>query len=126
MEAPIVEQFSSSFILFKDYRIPRENLLNRTGDVNVTSGDYESSFSEPGKILGAALENLTTGRVGIMQESSNVLINAVTIAVRYAALRKQFSVNGDDSQEVPIIDYPLHVSILLLMLYCLLIAFSFS
>ncbi|RZC33101.1 peroxisomal acyl-coenzyme A oxidase 3, partial [Asbolus verrucosus] len=97
----------NGFIMFKDYRIPRENLLNRTADVT-PEGEYESSFSEPGKILGAALENLSTGRVGIMQESANNLICAVTIAVRYAALRKQFSLRPDDAEELPIIEYQLH------------------
>lgn len=96
--------------MFENYRIPREYLLNRTADVT-PEGDYESSFSDPGRILGAALENLSTGRVGIMQESSNNLINAVTIAVRYAALRTQFSPNGGNSEELPLIEYELHVSI---------------
>ena len=95
--------------MFKDYRIPRENLLNRTADVT-PEGEYKSSFSEPGKILAAALENLSAGRVGIMQESSNNLICAVTIAVRYAALRKQFNCKPDDDNETPIIEYQLHVS----------------
>lgn len=102
-----------SFILFKDYRIPRESLLNRTADVT-PEGDYESCFSDPGRILGAALENLSMGRVGIMQESSNQLICAVTVAVRYAAVRKQFAPNGEsgtnNKNELPIIEYQLHVS----------------
>ncbi|XP_050304930.1 peroxisomal acyl-coenzyme A oxidase 3-like [Anthonomus grandis grandis] len=100
----------NGFIMFKDYRIPRENLLNRTADVG-PEGDYESSFSDPGKILGAALENLSTGRVGIMQESSNNIICAVTIALRYAALRKQFGPNGDGGNtknEWTLIEYQLH------------------
>ncbi|KAF7287320.1 hypothetical protein GWI33_001685 [Rhynchophorus ferrugineus] len=81
----------NGFIMFKDYRIPRENLLNRTADVT-PEGDYESSFSDPGKILGAALENLST-------------------AIRYAALRKQFGPNGEGDNtkdEWPLIEYQLH------------------
>lgn len=112
----IYSVFSSRFILFKDYRIPRENLLNRTADVT-PDGEYESSFTDPGRILGAALENLSMGRVGIMQESSNNLICAVTIAVRYAGVRKQFAPNGEGNNninELPIIEYQLHVSICLL------------
>ncbi|KAK9890917.1 hypothetical protein WA026_012259 [Henosepilachna vigintioctopunctata] len=96
----------NGFLILKNYRIPRENLLNRTADVT-TEGEYESSFSEPGKILGAALENLSLARVGIMQGSVNYLINAVTIAIRYGAVRKQFSDNGNDT-EFSIIEYPLH------------------
>lgn len=82
--------------------------MNRTADVT-PEGEYESSFSDPGRILGAALENLSTGRVGIMQESSNNLINAVTIAVRYAAVRKQFCPNNGNYEELPLIEYELHV-----------------
>lgn len=98
-----------SFVIFNNYRIPKEFLLNRTADVT-PEGEYESSFSEPGRILGAALENLSTGRVGIMQESSNNLISAVTIAVRYAAVRKQFSPNNGNYEELPLMEYELHVS----------------
>ncbi|XP_018577780.1 peroxisomal acyl-coenzyme A oxidase 3 [Anoplophora glabripennis] len=100
----------NGFIMFENYRIPRENLLNRTADVT-PDGEYESSFTDPGRILGAALENLSMGRVGIMQESSNNLICAVTIAVRYAAVRKQFAPNGEgnnNNNELPIIEYQLH------------------
>lgn len=84
-------------------------MLNRTGDVT-PEGEYESSFSEPGKILGAALENLMMGRMGIMQESCNNLVLASTIAIRYAATRKQFGDNGD-KEEFPIIEYQLHVNV---------------
>lgn len=100
----------NGFLVFSNYRIPRENLLNRTSDVT-PEGNYESVFSEPTKILGAALESFSAGRVGIMQESTNTLANAVVIAVRYAALRKQFG-HEIDGPEVPIIEYQLHVRII--------------
>lgn len=59
-------------------------------------------------VKGAALENLSAGRVAIMQESFNALASAVIIAVRYAALRKQFSdISG---QELSLLSYQLHVS----------------
>lgn len=92
--------------MFQHYRIPRENLLNRTADVT-PEGDYESSFSDPGRILGAALENLSAGRVAIMQECTNNLITGITIAIRYAALRTQFGPHN--GKELPIIEYQLHV-----------------
>lgn len=94
------------FVMFSKYRIPHENHLNRTGDVT-PDGQYESVFTEPTKMLGSALESFSAGRVGIMQESSNTLACALVIAVRYAALRKQFGreVHGP---ETSIIEYPLH------------------
>lgn len=96
----------NGFIMFNNYRIPKDNLLNRIGDVN-DDGTYESVFTEPSKMLGAALESLSAGRIGIMHESANTISHAVVIAVRYAAIRKQF---GPDRHgpETSIIEYPLH------------------
>ncbi|KAH9629259.1 hypothetical protein HF086_008341 [Spodoptera exigua] len=90
--------------MFNQYRIPRENLLNRTADVT-EDGIYESSFSDPSKILGAALENLSAGRIGIMQESCHSIASAVAIAIRYAATRAQF---GERDNEISLIEYELH------------------
>jgi acyl-CoA oxidase len=59
--------------------------------------------------VGAALENLSAARVGIMGEGTNACCSAVSIAVRYAAVRKQFGPKPDDT-ELPIIEYQLHVS----------------
>jgi hypothetical protein len=39
------------FIIFQQYRIPRESLLNRLGDVTV-DGDYETAFTTPAQQLG--------------------------------------------------------------------------
>nr|CAD7577344.1 unnamed protein product [Timema californicum] len=89
--------------MFQNYRIPRENLLNRTSDVTA-EGDYETSFSNPEQQLGAALENLSAGRVGIMQESVATLATAITIAIRYSAVRRQFGPDPD-GEELPIIEY---------------------
>uniref|UniRef100_A0A336MWM8 Acyl-coenzyme A oxidase n=1 Tax=Culicoides sonorensis TaxID=179676 RepID=A0A336MWM8_CULSO len=96
----------NGFVMFNNYRIPRINLLNRTGDVT-EEGNYESVFTDPTKMLGAALESFSAGRLGIMQEASNTISHAVVIAVRYAAIRKQFGYEKD-GPEVPIIEYQLH------------------
>ncbi|XP_063220753.1 peroxisomal acyl-coenzyme A oxidase 3 [Bacillus rossius redtenbacheri] len=95
----------NGFIMFQNYRIPRENLLNRLCDVSV-EGEYETSFTNPEQQLGAALENLSAGRVGIMQESVSSLCSAVTIAVRYSAVRRQFGPDPDGDEQ-PIIEYQL-------------------
>ncbi|CAH0701547.1 unnamed protein product [Spodoptera exigua] len=99
-----VNGIDNGFIMFNQYRIPRENLLNRTADVT-EEGIYESSFSDPSKILGAALENLSAGRIGIMQESCHSIASAVAIAIRYAATRAQF---GERDNEISLIEYELH------------------
>lgn len=94
--------------MFHKYKIPRENLLNKIGDVT-KNGEYKSDISSPGRLLSVTLGNLSTGRIAVIQESSEYLINSITIAIRYGAIRKQF---GMDNKEVPIIEYQLHVSIL--------------
>lgn len=63
--------------------------------------------------VGAVLENLSAGRMGICQEATNTLGAAVVIATRYAAVRTQFASclsTGSDLVETPIIEYELHVS----------------
>lgn len=66
---------------------------------------------------GAALETLSAARVGILGEGTNACCSAVAIAVRYAAVRKQFGSTSDDT-EFPIIEYQLHVSLLGQHSYC--------
>ncbi|TDG43363.1 hypothetical protein AWZ03_010231 [Drosophila navojoa] len=96
----------NGFVVFTNYRIPRDNHLNRTGNVT-PEGVYESVFTDPGQALGAALESFSAGRIGIMQESANTLCSAAVIAVRYAAVRKQFGPERE-GEEMPIIEYQLH------------------
>ncbi|GAB0096028.1 Acyl-coenzyme A oxidase [Sergentomyia squamirostris] len=96
----------NGFAIFTQYRIPRQNLLNRTGGVT-PEGEYVSVFSEPTKILGAALEGFSAGRLGIMQEATNTLAHSVVIAVRYAAMRKQFGPDKNGPEQ-SILNYQLH------------------
>ncbi|EDV98718.1 GH13470 [Drosophila grimshawi] len=96
----------NGFVVFTNYRIPLDNHLNRTGNVT-PEGVYESVFTDPSQALGAALESFSAGRVGIMQEAANTLCSAAVIAVRYAAVRKQFGPERQ-GEEMPIIEYQLH------------------
>jgi hypothetical protein len=43
------------FIIFQQYRIPRESLLNRLADVTV-DGDYETTFTTPAQQLGKSTQ----------------------------------------------------------------------
>lgn len=87
---------------FRSVRIPRENLLNRFGDVS-RDGKYTSSLPSINKRFAATLGELVGGRVGLAYSSVGVLKIAVTIAVRYSLLRQQF---GPPKQpEISILDY---------------------
>lgn len=93
----------NGIIMFDHYAIPRENLLNRTGDVT-PDGIYKTPFKDPNKRFGASLGNLSVGRVGIIGFGVVHLKKSLTIAVRYSAVRKQF---GPSDEELPVIEYPL-------------------
>ncbi|KAL0917517.1 hypothetical protein M5K25_012583 [Dendrobium thyrsiflorum] len=87
---------------FQSVRIPRDNLLNRFGDVS-RDGKYTSSLPTINKRFAATLGELVGGRVGLAYSSVGVLKVSVTIAVRYSLLRQQF---GPPKQpEVSILDY---------------------
>ncbi|KAL1364880.1 acyl-coenzyme A oxidase 2, peroxisomal [Arachis hypogaea] len=87
---------------FRSVRIPRDNLLNRFGDVS-RDGKYTSSLPTVNKRFAATLGELVGGRVGLAYSSVGVLKIAATIAIRYSLLRQQF---GPPNQpEVSILDY---------------------
>lgn len=87
---------------FRSVRIPRDNLLNRFGDVS-RDGKYTSSLPSINKRFGATLGELVGGRVGLAYSSVGVLKISATIAIRYALLRQQF---GPPKQpEISILDY---------------------
>ncbi|KAL6841620.1 hypothetical protein ACP4OV_028559 [Aristida adscensionis] len=98
---------------FRSVRIPRDNLLNRFGDVS-RDGKYTSSLPTINKRFAATLGELVGGRVGIAYSSVGILKVAVTIAVRYALLRHQF---GPPKQpEISVLDYQSHQHKLMPML----------
>ncbi|KAJ4439582.1 hypothetical protein ANN_07709 [Periplaneta americana] len=99
-----VNGVDNGFIMFTHYRIPRENLLNKSGDVN-TEGKYISPIKDPKKRMGAAFGALSNGRVSIMGICLAYLLKAVTIALRYSAIRKQFG--PDNGEELPVLEYQL-------------------
>lgn len=87
---------------FRSVRIPRDNLLNRFGNVS-RDGKYTSTLPSINKRFAATLGELVGGRVGLAYSSNGVLKIATTIAVRYSLLRQQF---GPPNQaEISILDY---------------------
>ncbi|KAK5644686.1 hypothetical protein RI129_005986 [Pyrocoelia pectoralis] len=94
-------------ILFHNYGIPRSNLLNKFADVTA-NGEYVTKLSSRGKVFASTIGNLSTGRVTVVQQGSEFLTYAVIIAIRYAAVRKQFGVNKNE--ELALIEHQLHES----------------
>ncbi|CAH1988782.1 unnamed protein product [Acanthoscelides obtectus] len=95
----------NGFIQFENYEIPKENLLNKLGDVT-DDGKYTTPFKDPNKRHGAALGSLSAGRVTIAVICETMGVKALTIAIRYAGVRRQFGPDG--KTEVPIMEYQTH------------------
>lgn len=95
-------------MMFNQYRIPRENLLNKIGDVT-PEGKYVMTLTDPSKRFGIFLQAISSSRIRIIHICAANLAKALTIAVRYAAVREIFVADGKD--KLPLLEYQLTVSI---------------
>lgn len=97
----------NGWIQFHSVRIPREHMLMRWAQVS-PEGNY---FNPPKPQLSYGA--LISGRVSIVNGSAEAAKKALTIAIRYAAIRRQFPspsfASGDQSvsasSEMQILDY---------------------
>lgn len=96
--------------MFNEYCIPKDYLLNKIGDVD-DNGNYVTPYTDPNKRHGASFGALSIGRVNITNICAVYAIKGISIAIRYAGVRKQFGQEGQD--EMPILEYQSHVRQLL-------------
>uniref|UniRef100_A0A8C2U4X6 Acyl-coenzyme A oxidase n=1 Tax=Coturnix japonica TaxID=93934 RepID=A0A8C2U4X6_COTJA len=92
----------NGFAMFHNVRIPKENILNISGDVS-PEGKYSSSLKDDKERFSAALGSLSTGRILITAVSTTNLKLALSIAIRFSATRHQFG--PTDEEEIPVIEY---------------------
>ncbi|RKH48265.1 acyl-CoA dehydrogenase family protein [Corallococcus sicarius] len=90
---------------FHGVRVPRENLLDRYGQVT-EAGEYTSSITGDSKRFFTMLGALVAGRVSVACASLSAAKSALTIAVRYGDLRRQFGPAG--AREVRLLDHQSH------------------
>lgn len=90
----------NGFLIMKNVRIPRDNMLMRYARV-----DRQGNYSKPphSKIGYATMVLI---RASIVGDSGLNLAKAVTIALRYSAVRRQFFSEANPSkEEIRVIDY---------------------
>ncbi|MBL5972755.1 MAG: acyl-CoA dehydrogenase [Candidatus Leucobacter sulfamidivorax] len=90
---------------FTHVRIPRENLLNRYGDV-AADGTYSSQIDSPGRRFFTMIGTLVQGRVSLDGAAVNAMKAALAIAIRYGSERRQFP--GPDGRDTVLLDYGQH------------------
>lgn len=88
---------------FDGVRVPRENLLDRFGQVGA-DGVYASSIASPSRRFFTMLGTLIGGRLSVAFGALSASKTALAIALRYTAKRRQFGPEG--GAEVPVLDYP--------------------
>ncbi|KAF2221448.1 acyl-CoA dehydrogenase/oxidase C-terminal [Elsinoe ampelina] len=97
------KSMDNCYCLFNKHVIPHSAMLSRYSKVDPDTGNY-SKFGNPAVVYGS----LTAVRANIVMHARLILARAVTVAVRYTSVRRQFQDRDGDSQqaEMAVIDYP--------------------
>ena len=93
-------------IWFDHVKVPRAELLNRFADVTA-EGQYRSDIQSQAARFFTMIGTLVSGRISIAATANSAAKSALTIAVRYAARRRQFG-SPKATQETLLLDYPAH------------------
>ncbi|KAJ2159592.1 fatty-acyl coenzyme A oxidase [Coemansia sp. RSA 552] len=96
------DQIDNGWIRFTHVRIPRSHMLMKHTKVLRSGKVIEPPLAQ------LAYGALIQGRVSMVSDSANVAKRALTIAIRYASVRRQFSSGAPGSLETKLIDYPIH------------------
>ncbi|KAF1993754.1 acyl-CoA oxidase [Amniculicola lignicola CBS 123094] len=94
----------NGYMLFDHLRVPRSAMLSRYAEVSAETGAL-SRRGHPAVVYGS----LTFVRGQIVMHARLVLARAVTVAVRYCAIRRQFHDRDDvkgERGEMQVLDYP--------------------
>jgi len=93
-------------IWFSNVRVPRENLLNKFGDIN-EEGIYTSPIKNPSRRFFTMLGTLVGGRVCVPRAGLSAAKTGLNIAIKHCLKRRQFELKPGE-QEMLLLDYPTH------------------
>jgi acyl-CoA oxidase len=91
---------------FDQVRVPRADLLHRFGQV-AADGTYTSPIEDEGRRFFTTLGTLVQGRISVSGAALSAAKAALTIAVRYGLVRRQFRAPGGD-REIVLLDFRQH------------------
>jgi acyl-CoA oxidase len=94
----------NGYMLFDHFRVPRSAMLSRYAEVSDETGTFIRT-GHPAVVYGS----LTFVRGQIIMHARLVLARAVTVAVRYCSIRRQFRDRDSKSvhdKEMKVLDYP--------------------
>ncbi|PNS20453.1 Peroxisomal acyl-coenzyme A oxidase 1 [Sphaceloma murrayae] len=97
------KSMDNCYCLFKHHAIPHSAMLARYSKVDPETGEY-SKPENPAVVYGS----LTAVRANIVMHARLILARAVTVAIRYTSVRRQFQDRDAKGEEVEmaVIDYP--------------------
>ncbi|HEY2600998.1 MAG TPA: acyl-CoA dehydrogenase [Thermoleophilaceae bacterium] len=101
-----LEGVDNGRIWFDHVRVPRDALLNRYADVD-DQGKYTSPIENQNRRFFTMLGTLIQGRVSVGGASITASKLALTTAIRYACVRRQFSPPGGEGEAL-LMDYRVH------------------
>jgi len=93
-------------IWFDQVSVPRENLLNKYGDIK-ENGSYHSEIKNPNKRFFTMLGTLVGGRICVARAGLGGAKFALAVAIKHALKRRQFN-DSIKVQEDLLMDYPTH------------------
>ena len=93
-------------LTFDHVRVPRTALLNRFGDV-APDGTYTSPIASETRRFFTMLGTLVRGRISVAGGAGAAAQKALTLAIRYGDLRRQFA-DPATGEERPVLDYLVH------------------
>lgn len=109
----------NGYVQFTNVRVPRAYMLMKHTQVTREGHVHEPPLAQ--LTYGALLQ----GRAAMVSDAANSAKKALTIGVRYAAVRRQFKSSPDAEKETQLLDYPIHQRRLMPLL-CQSVAFGYT